>query len=206
MKNQKIRTMSHKVWQIFDFSVSKILKFIVVNMLQKRINAELLKSCFESYRNSWFLIDKKIKNKYRMINAAMNMNEVIIRDANLSFNVEKFSKEFVKLCVAFLIDFFFEYNQVILIEKSRNLTAFITFLSLFWMTRLSQSAINSMTKFVQIVIEIFKKHIITSRCWSFVDDINVKDSRSNYNKKKFFLRFDCLSWSMFNDWTQCLWT
>ena len=110
IKNQKIRTMSHKVWQTLDFSISKILKFIVVNILQKRTNVELLKSYFESYRNSWFLIDKKIKNKYRMINVAMNINEVIIRDVNLSFNVEEFLKKFAKMCVAFLIDFFFEYD------------------------------------------------------------------------------------------------
>ena len=110
IKNQKIRTMSHKIWQTFDFSVLKVLKFIVVNMLQKRISAELLKSCFELYRNSWFLINKKIKNKYRMINIAMNINKVIIRDVNLLFNVEEFSKEFAKICVASLIDFFFEYD------------------------------------------------------------------------------------------------
>ena len=99
-----------------------------------------------------------------MINVAMNMNEVIIRDVNLSFNVEEFSKEFARMCVAFLIDFFFEYDQVILIEKSRDLTAFMISLSLLRMTRLSQSAINSMTQFVRVIIEIFKKHIIASRC------------------------------------------
>ena len=176
--------MSHKVWQIFDFPVSKTLKFIVVNMLQKRINVEFLKSCFEFYRNSWFLIDKKIKNKYRMINVAMNMNEIIIGDINLLFNVEKFSKEFMRMCIVFLIDFSFEYNQMILIEKSRDLTAFMIFLNLFRITRLSQSAINSMTQFIQIIIEIFRKHIVASRCWSFVDDKNVRNSRSNYNEKK----------------------
>ena len=164
IKNQKIRTMLHKVWQILDFSVLKTLKFIVINMLQKRINAEFLKSCFEFYCNSWFLIDKKIKNKYRMINAVINMNGVIIRNVNLSFNVEEFSKRFTRICVVFLIDFFFEYNQMILIEKSRNLTAFMTFLNLLRMTRLLQNAINSMTQFVRIIIEIFKKHIIASRC------------------------------------------
>ena len=131
MKNQKIRTMSHKIWQTFDFFVSKILKFIVVNMLQKQINVELLKSCFECYCNLWFLINKKIKNKYRLINVAMNMNEIIIQDVNLLSNVEKFSKEFARMCVTFLIDFFFEYNQMILIEKFRNLTAFIVFLIYF---------------------------------------------------------------------------
>ena len=110
MKNQKIQTMSHKVWQIFDFSVLKILKFIVVNILQKRINAEFLKLYFEFYRKSWFLINKKIRNKYQIINVVMNMNEIIIRNVNLSFNVEEFSKMFARMCVVFLIDFFFEYD------------------------------------------------------------------------------------------------
>ena len=180
--------MSYKVWQIFDFSVSKILKLIIVNMLQKWISVELLKLCFEFYRNSWFLINKKIKNKYRMINVAMNMNEVIIRNINLLFNVEEFSKEIAKIYVVFLINFFFEYDQVILIEKFRDLTAFMTFLNLFQMIRLSQNVINSMTQFVRIIIELLKKHIITSHCWSFVDDINVKNSRSNYDEKEVFFK------------------
>ena len=176
--------MSHKIWQIFDFSVSKTLKFIVVNILQKRISVKFLKSCFESYRNSWFLINKKIKNKYQMIHAAMNMNEIIIRNVNLSSNVEKFSKKFAKMCVVFLIDFFFEYDQIILIKKSRNLITFMISLNLFQMIRFSQDAINSMTHFVRIIIEIFKTHIVASRCWPFVDDIDVKDSRSNYDEKE----------------------
>ena len=149
IKNSKIRTISHKVWQILDFSISKILKFIIVNMLQKRINVEFLKSCFDFYRNSWFLINKKIKYKYRIINVhTMNMNEVIIRDVNLPSNVERFSKEFVKICVVSLIDFLFKYDQVILIEKFRDLIAFMTSLNLFQMIWLSQNAINSMTQFV----------------------------------------------------------
>ena len=65
-----------------------------------------------------------------MINAAMNMNRVIIRNVNLSFNVEEFLKEFAEMCVVFLIDFFFEYDQMILVEKFRDLTAFIISLNL----------------------------------------------------------------------------
>ena len=94
----------------------------------------------------------------------MNINEIIIRDINLSFNVEELSKEFVKMCVVFLIDFFFKYDQVILIEKCQDLTAFMIFLNLFRKIRFSQNAINSMTQFVRIIIEIFKKHIVASRC------------------------------------------
>ena len=45
-----------------------------------------------------------------MINAAMNINEIIIRNVNLLSNVEELLKEFAKMCVAFLIDFFSEYD------------------------------------------------------------------------------------------------
>ena len=72
------------------------------------------------------------------------MNEVIIRNVNLLFNVEKFSKEFARMCIIFLINFFFEYDQMILIEKFRDLTAFMIFLNLFQMIRFSQNTINSM--------------------------------------------------------------
>ena len=38
-----------------------------------------------------------------------------------------------------------------------------------------------------MIIKIFWKHIVAFSCWFFVDDINVNESRSNYeNKKTFF--------------------
>ena len=45
-----------------------------------------------------------------MINAIMNINEIIIRDVNLFFNVKKFLKKFVNMLITSLIDFFFDYN------------------------------------------------------------------------------------------------
>ena len=77
-----------------------------------------------------------------MINVAMNINRVMIRNINLPSNIKEFLKEFKKICVVFLINFFSEYDQIILIEKSRDLTAFMIFLNLFQMIQLSQNAIN----------------------------------------------------------------
>ena len=109
----------------------------------KKINADFLEFNFNSYKNFWFLIDKKVKNKYRMINAIMNMNEVIIRDVNLSLNVKKFSKEFADMLITSLINFFFDYDQVMLVEKCWNLTTFMTFFELLKMIKLFQKIINS---------------------------------------------------------------
>ena len=78
-----------------------------------------------------------------MINAIMNMNEIIIRDVNLSFNVKKFSKEFANMLITSLINFFFDYNQMMLVEKCRNLTTFMTSFELLKMIKFFQKVINS---------------------------------------------------------------
>ena len=49
-----------------------------------------------------------------MINAAMNMNKIIIRDVNLLSDVNKFFEEFVDMIMIFLIDLFSEYDQITL--------------------------------------------------------------------------------------------
>ena len=45
-----------------------------------------------------------------MINAIMNINEIIIRNINLLFNVEKFLKKFANMLITLLINFFSDYN------------------------------------------------------------------------------------------------
>ena len=90
-----------------------------------------------------------------MINAIININKVIIRDVNLSLNVKKFSKEFADMLITSLINFFFDYDQMMLVEKCRNLTTFMTSFELLKMIKFSQKIINSIVQFVKIVIKIF---------------------------------------------------
>ena len=77
-----------------------------------------------------------------MINAIINMNEVIIRDVNLSFNIKKFFKEFTDMLITSLINFFFDYDQMMLVEKCRDLTTFMTFLEFLKMIKFSQKIVN----------------------------------------------------------------
>ncbi len=49
-----------------------------------------------------------------MINAAINMNKIIIRDVNLLSDVNEFFEEFVDMIMIFLIDLFSEYDQITL--------------------------------------------------------------------------------------------
>ena len=90
-----------------------------------------------------------------MINAIMNMNEMIIRDVNLSFNVEKFLKKFANMLITSLIDFFSDYDQITFVEKCQNLTIFMILFKFLRMIKFSQKIINSIVQFVKMIIKIF---------------------------------------------------
>jgi len=101
-------------------------------------------------------------------------------------NIEEFAKEFIKIIIVLLIDFFLKYDQINFASKSRNFIVFITSLELLRMTRLSQDTINLVVQFVKIVIRILKNFF--DKCCLFVNNINVKKFKSNYNNKKIVLK------------------
>ncbi len=117
-----------------------------------------------------------------MINAAMNMNKIIIRDINLLSNVNEFFKEFVDMIMIFLIDLFSEYDQIMLTKIYQDLTMFMTSLKLLRQTMLSQDVINFVAQFVKIIIKILKN--LLEICKSFLNNIEVKKSKTIYDNAK----------------------
>ena len=71
-----------------------------------------------------------------MINIVIKINRVIVRDVNLPPSVNEFFEEFAGYISAFLIDFFFGYDQIEFDEKSRDLTTFHTPIGLLRMITL----------------------------------------------------------------------
>jgi hypothetical protein len=125
---------------------------------------------------------RKRKKKYRLINAVLEMNRVIIRDANLFSAIDEFSEEFADCAIASLVNLFFEYDQLSLIEKCRDMIVFMTSLDLMRMTTIFMSAINSMTQFVRVINKIIADHV-SHHALSFVNDIEVKESKITYNNE-----------------------
>ena len=60
----------------------------------------------------------------------MKLNSVSLQDVNLPPLVDKFLEEFTRCTIALLIDFFSRYDQLVLVPKCRDMTAFITSLRL----------------------------------------------------------------------------
>jgi hypothetical protein len=178
----KIRTMSHEAWQIFEFQIFKALIEIVAKMIRNRIKNDVLKFCYEFYRNSWFLVKKKKKEKYRLINVVLKMNRVIIRNANLFSAIDEFSEKFADYAIVSLVNLFSEYDQLSLIEKCREMTIFMISFDLMRMTIIFMKAINFVTQFVRMINKIIVDHVL-HHALSFVDDIKVKELKTTYNNE-----------------------
>jgi hypothetical protein len=61
---QKIKTISHEIWQMSNFPIPRALKGKVIKMLNNRIKKGILERSESPYRNSWFLAKKKDKISY----------------------------------------------------------------------------------------------------------------------------------------------
>jgi hypothetical protein len=110
------------------------------------------------------------------------MNRVIIRDPNLISAIDEFSEKFADCAIVSLVNLFFEYDQLSLIEKCRDMIVFMTSLDLVRMTIIFMRAINFVTQFVRVINKIIVDHVF-HHALSFVNDIEIKESKITYNNE-----------------------
>jgi hypothetical protein len=79
-------------------------------MFKERLKHGILEYSQGVYYNPWFLVAKKEKGTYRLIVAVIYINKVIIYDANMPLNINKFFKKFAGYIVALLLNIFLGYN------------------------------------------------------------------------------------------------
>ena len=145
-------------------------------MLQNRLNSSILKLCQDFYQNSWFLVQKSQKEKYKLINAVMHINKIIIHNIMISSNVEQFVKKFSELKTVSLMNMQFDYDQVALAKKSCDITDFMMMLNLLRNCIFIQNEINSVVQFCRTMIQILQ-NLISIVCQMFLNDIAVKESQ-----------------------------
>src|SRR5215471_3310284 len=104
--------------------------------------------------------------------------------------MEEFAKEFARMAIFSLIDFFSEYDQIKLDPESRDMTAFQTPMELLQQITLLQETTNSPVQFSYITRKILERNI-SHNCESYFDDVGVKDSKIKYNEKKIFSEVRC---------------
>ncbi|KAJ5963047.1 hypothetical protein N7481_001456 [Penicillium waksmanii] len=182
MPPQRIKTVPHEAWQHPGFKIPHALNTTVIKMLRDRLRKGVLEPCDGPYRNPWFLVGKKQTGKYRMVNAAMLINKVTKRDANMPPIADEFAEEFAGMAIASLVDLFSGYDQIELHKDDRDMTAIQTPLGLLRQTTILQGAANSVAQF-QRVISVILHSIFGTKARSFLDDVAVKGPRTTYNEE-----------------------
>ena len=79
-------------------------------MFKERLEHRILEYSYGVYYNPWFLVAKEEKRTYWLIIIVIYINKVIIRDVNMSLNINEFFKEFAGYIVALLLNIFLGYN------------------------------------------------------------------------------------------------
>ena len=179
----KIKTVPHEAWQSAGISYPKSLCNQMMEMLKDRLEKGVLERCYGPYRNPWFLVAKKAPGQYRLVNACMEMNRYTIRDANLPPSADEFAEEFAGCKVSSLIDWFSGYDQLVLAEESRDMTAFMTPLGLLRMTTVPQGATNSIAQFCRVVTKILQP-LLNQTAMPFMDDVGVKGPYTDYGNEE----------------------
>lgn len=115
---QKIKTINQQAQQDSSFQIPRALTSTVINTLQERIKIEVIEPFYNLYRNFWYLVKKNTPSKYWLINIALELNRITVKDANLTLSADKFLEKFASFVISSLINFFSRYNQVKLDKKS----------------------------------------------------------------------------------------
>ena len=178
----KICTVPHEPWMVKGFPILKPLQPVANEMFQKWVRVGVLEDCNRPYWNFFFLVAKE-NRKYQLINAAVFLNKVSIKDANLPLSANEFLEDFSGMAIASVVDLFSGYDQVLLDPVSRDLMAFQTQIRLFQMMTLPQGWTNSVLEFVWIVKKILAEEILND-CDVYVNNVPVKGPRMKYNNQE----------------------
>jgi hypothetical protein len=175
---QEIRTVPHEPWNSNPFGCPRALIPVATKMFQERFHVGTIEPSHASYRNPWFLVEKKQKKTFRLILPCNKMNAVTIRDANVPPMADEFSERFAGCLIITVADFFSGYDQIVLHENSRDMTSFPTPLGLFRMKTLTQGATNSIAQFCRISRTILR-HVI-GHTDAYVDDAVTGGPKTDY--------------------------
>ncbi|KAJ5747177.1 uncharacterized protein N7511_000772 [Penicillium nucicola] len=180
MPAQRIKTVPHEAWQHPGFKIPRALGPVIIEMLRERLKKGVLEHCDGPYRNPWFLVKKKGIGKYRLINAAMLINKVTRRDANMPPDVDEFAEEFAGMALSSLVDLYSGYDQITLAEEDRDLTAIQTPIGLLRQTTILQGGANSVAQFQRVISWILQS-IFGIVAKPFLDDVAINGPRTKYD-------------------------
>ena len=131
-----IPTVPHEPWQQQNLRLPKAMEEAATEIVKEKLQHGLLEFSQGPYRSRYFLVEKKLKGAWRLINDVQQLNKITIHDSGMLPAVDEFSEDFAGYPITSVIDYYSGYYQIPLDKESCDLTAFLTMLGLVRMTRL----------------------------------------------------------------------
>ena len=78
-------------------------------MFQEQIRIEALKDCNRLYQNFFFLVIKE-NGKYWLINTAVFLNKILIKNTNLLPSANEFLEDFSGIAIVSIVNLFSDYD------------------------------------------------------------------------------------------------
>lgn len=167
-----IFTISHTPWNLRPIPVPKAHLPKLVELLNEKINMEILEPSIAPYSNRWFTVPKK-NGTLRFIQDMQPVNKVTIRNMGSSPIVDEFAEAFAGRAIYSMGDLYSGYDQFQLAMESRDLTTMRTPLGLVRMCTLPQGATNSVAHMMNGMNKVLRD-FIPEKTMPFLDDVPIK--------------------------------
>lgn len=175
----KLAVLPHVPWTKRHVPIPPSIRDGLIELLKEKIKAGVYEECNSSYRNSWFCVVKKDGKSLRIVHDLQPLNEHTIRDAGLIPQPDEFSEECAGFTLLSVLDLFSSYDQQLIHEAYRDLTAFQTPVGVLRNVGLPMGYTNSVPIQQANVTFILLEEIPRwANC--FIDDVVGKGSRSYY--------------------------
>lgn len=196
--SMKIRIVFHVAWQIFSFQILRVLNDTVSKMIKKRLRNEILKPCYDFYKNPWFLTKKKYE-KIQIDQCSFWFK--LSYNSRRQFRID--SRWFFETVCWMYDDFFDKFIlhiwSIFFSWFFSKFDCFSNSIKLMQMTSLPQEVTNSIIQFMKIITRILMNHI-SSKAFSLLMTLKLEKFKiSKRIMKKLYQTYDEERLFIFND-------
>jgi len=120
----EIPMVAHILWVEKPFRISPAIYKEAYKMIKGKIDIGVYELSNLSYWSRWFYIIKKDSKSLRIVHSLELLNRVIIAHLGLLLATEELAMHFVGRACSGILDLYVEYDEMVLAERSRDLTTF----------------------------------------------------------------------------------
>ena len=155
----EIPVVPHKPWVQKNIQILPGIYEEVCQVLQHKIDAEVVEPSNASYQSHWFCVVKKDGKSLCIVQSLELLNEITIQHSGMLPFLEQLVEHFAARVCGSMLDLYIGYNEQALAKSSCDLTTFQTPFGAMWLTALPMGWTNSVPIFHDDITYILRPEI-----------------------------------------------